>query len=315
MTGPLSPLARVRRWAVAGLIVNGSLAVMKIGAGVLGNSYALIADGVESLTDIASSIILWTGLRYADRPPDDRFPYGYGKAEALTALVVAAMLAGAALGIAVQAVREILTPHHSPKPFTLAVLVTVVIVKESMFRLARRAARAGGSSAGEADAWHHRSDAITSAFAFIGISAALLGGEAWAPADDWAALLASAVILWNAGVILRAPLADLLDADSPEIVEPARRCALALPGVLGVEKLRARRSGGRFWLELHLEVDPQMAVRDAHALGGRVRASLRENLPRVADRLIHTDSSPARPLLLATPAHPSPSAPPPLLHI
>jgi cation diffusion facilitator family transporter len=286
------PSQTLRRWAAIGLAVNLLLATGKLVAGIVGNSYALIADALESLTDIVGSAIIWSGLWYGSRPPDENHPYGHGKAEALAAVFVALILFGAGIAIAVEAVREIITPHHAPAPWTLLVLVAVVLTKEAMFQIVRGVGRRAGSTAVEVDAWHHRADAITSLMAFVGISVALWGGPGWEPADDFAALAASLIILFNAAAIARKPLAELLDAEAPEIIEPARAVARSIPGVRGVEKTRARRSGTRYFIDMHLEVDPRLPVLEAHAIGGRTRAAIRAQLPRVADVLIHIEPAP-----------------------
>ena len=284
--------AGLQRWAALGVGVNVALTLGKFVAGVLGHSYALIADAIESMIDILGSLVIWSGLKYGSRPADEDHPYGHGKAEALAALAVACMLFAAALAIAIEAVREIITPHHAPAPFTLLVLVGVVLIKETMFRVVRGVARRAGSTAIEVDAWHHRADAITSAIAFVGISVALIGGPGWEPADDWAALAAAGIIFFNAVKLFRAPFNELLDAEATEIIGPARGVALEVPGVRGIEKVRARQSGTRFYLDLHVEVDPALPVVEGHAIGGRVRAAVRERLPRVADVLIHIEPAP-----------------------
>ena len=178
------------RVALLGLANNLLVASAKISAGIFGNAYVLIADGIESTLDIAGSVIIWGGLKLASRPPDATHPYGHGKAEPIAAVVVAIGVLAAALGIAVQSVRELFLPHHGPKPFTLAVLIVVVVVKEVLYRYVIRLGRNVESTALQTDAWHHRTDALTSVAAFIGISVALIGGEAWQSADDWAALFA-----------------------------------------------------------------------------------------------------------------------------
>src|ERR1041384_7007296 len=170
------------RLARTGLVINGCLALVKLLAGVLGHSYALIADAVESVADIFSSLVVWSGLRISSRDADQRFPFGYGKAESVSSAIVGLMLVGAALGIAIEAIREILTPHHAPAPFTLAVLAVAVVIKEALFRRVLRTAAESGSQAVAADAWHHRADAISSAAAFVGISIALIGGPEGEPA-------------------------------------------------------------------------------------------------------------------------------------
>ena len=181
-------------------------------SGVLGNSYALIADGVESVLDIISSLVVWGSLKFSTQPPNEQFPYGYGKVEPLSALVVSVILMAAAIGISVQCVREILTPHHAPAPFTLIVLVLVVITKEIMFRTLHKTGHEIGSGAMQTDAWHHRSDSLTSAAAFIGISIALYAGKGYEAADDWAALFAAGVIAFNGIRLFRSAWTEVLDS-------------------------------------------------------------------------------------------------------
>ncbi len=278
------------RSAQAGLLTNALLAVVKILAGVLGNSYALIADGVESATDVFSSAILWRGLNVAARSPDEDYPFGYGKAEALSAAIIALMLLGAAVGIAIQAIREIITPHHAPAPFTLGVLVIVVVVKETLFRRVFAVGEQVDSLAVRTDAWHHRSDAITSVAAFLGISAALVGGPGWASADDFAALFASAIILFNGTRFLRPALQDLMDrAPDRALLQEVSEVANGVEGVWGTEKILARRVGGQHRVVLHVQADPSLSLREAHELGGRVRGRIVKEMPAVVDVLVHME--------------------------
>ncbi|MGW8266620.1 MAG: cation diffusion facilitator family transporter [Longimicrobiales bacterium] len=278
------------RSAQAGLLTNAVLAVVKILAGVLGHSYALIADGVESVTDVFSSVILWRGMTLAARSPDQDYPFGYGKAETLSAAVIALMLLGAAVAIAIQAAREILTPHHAPAPFTLAVLVLVVVTKETLFRRVFAVGKEVDSMAVRADAWHHRSDAITSVAAFFGISVALLGGPGWEPADDFAALFASVIILFNGTRILQPAIQDLMDrAPDRDLLEEVSRIARSVEGVRQTEKILARRAGGRYRVVLHVQADPDLPLREAHDLGGRVRSRIVEGMPSVVDVLVHME--------------------------
>jgi cation diffusion facilitator family transporter len=241
------------------------------------------------MADIFGSLVVWGGLRISAQPPDERHPYGHGKAEALSAFIVACMLIVAAIGIAVAAVREIITPHHSPAAFTLWVLLGVVIVKETLFRFGRRAHDESGSGAVLADAWHHRSDALTSLAAAIGISVALIGGPAYAPADDVAALFASLIILYNGWKLLMPPLQELMDVEQPDLIDKVRGVAAAVSGVREIEKLQARKSGTRYWVDMHMEVDPQMTVDDAHSLAHTVKDAVREAIPAVVDVLIHIE--------------------------
>jgi cation diffusion facilitator family transporter len=283
-------LRRGIRLAQLGLVVNGILALVKLVAGILGHSYALIADAVESVADLFSSLVVWGGLRVSARDADTRYPFGYGKAEAVSATIVGFMLLGAAIGIAIEAVREILTPHHAPAPFTLIVLVAVVVIKEGLFRFVLKGAEQIGSQAVSADAWHHRSDAITSTAAFIGISIALLGGPGWEEADDWAALLASVLIFYNGVTILRPAFQDLMDrSPNEELLLAVDSAAQGVDGVLATEKLRARKSGTRFLLELHVQADPALSLHDAHVLSGKVKHAILQAVPAVQYVLVHME--------------------------
>lgn len=278
------------RAAQLGILVNALLAVTKLLAGVIGNSYALIADAVESATDIFSSLIVVGGLRIAQRDPTDEYPFGFGRAETLATAVVALLLLGVAAGIAIEAVREIRTPHHLPAAWTLAILALVVIVKWMISHRVEAVAIEIGSTAVKADAWHHLSDAVTSTAAFIGISIALLGGPGWEPADDWAALVAAGVIAYNGVAILRSALRDLMDATpGSEIVAEIRRVAESVPDVLAVEKLLVRRSGMAYHVGIHVQASSSMALSESHALGGRVKSAIQEAIPHVGPILVHME--------------------------
>ena len=272
------------------LLSNAALALVKLTAGLVGNSYALVADAVESSSDIFASLIVWGGLRIGSRDPDHDYPFGYGKAENVASAAVSLMLLAAALGIAVQAVREILVPHHAPAPWTLAVLVAVVLIKTLLFRRVGSVGREVGSSAVQADAWHHMSDALTSAAAFVGIGLSVLMGPGWESADDWAALAASVVIAYTGTRMLRTAVRDLMDRHpGAEIALPVRRTAESVPGVLAIEKLLVRRTGMSFHVEIHVQADPQLSLHDAHALGGAVKSAIRAAQPRVRGVLIHME--------------------------
>jgi cation diffusion facilitator family transporter len=280
---------RARSLVFAGLAVNTALSVIKLAAGVLGNSYALIADAIESLADIFGSAVIWIGLHVAQKPRSEKHPYGYGKAEALAAIIVAFLMFAAGIMICIEAVHEIRTPHHAPEWWTLCVLAATVVIKETLFRFVRRAARATTSAAVETDAWHHRADAITSAAAFIGISIALVGGRGYEQADDWAALFAAAMIFINAALLLGEPVRQLLDVTNPEEVRAASTIAAQSPGVVSVHKVFARKPGTQYWLDMHVRVDPAMSVREAHTLAHAVKDAIRAANPRISDVLIHIE--------------------------
>ncbi len=273
-----------------GLAVNTLLAAVKLVAGVVGHSHALVADAVESFADLCSSLVVWRGLVVASVPADANHPYGHGKAEAVSAAVVAAMLVLAAMWIAVQSVREIAAPHLAPKAFTLFVLLGVVLVKEALFRYALRTGTELDSAAVRSDAWHHRSDAITSVAAGVGITVALVGGEGYAVADDVAALFASAIIFWNGWRILRPALDELMDASAaPDLIQRIRATAESVPGAAHVEKCLVRRMGPRVLVDMHLEVASDMTVRGAHDLAHQVKDAVCAAHPLVQDVLVHVE--------------------------
>jgi cation diffusion facilitator family transporter len=275
---------------LVGAGVNASLAVLKILAGTFGNSYALIADGIESTADIVSSLIVWGGLVVASRPPDEKHPYGYGKAEAVTAAVAALALLAAAAVIAVQSVREIITPHHLPHWSTLVVLAVVVVSKEWMARWVKRAGAEMDSTALHADAWHHRADALTSVAAFVGITIGLVGGPGYEPADDYAALAACCVITYSGCRLLVRGVREMLDVAPPDsVAAQVRELAASVSGVLAVEKCRIRKSGTAYFVDIHIEVDGSTPVRAAHIIGGKVRSTLRDSPLRIADALVHIE--------------------------
>jgi len=278
------------RFALFGLIINILLASAKILAGIIGHAYVLIADGIESALDVGASIVIWGGLTVAARPPDQTHPYGHGKAEPIAAVIVAAGVLAAAVGLAIQSVREIFLPHHAPAPWTLAVLVVAVIVKESLFRYVIRFGRKVESTAVKTDAWHHRIDAMTSAAAFIGISLALIGGKKWQSADDWAALVACALIAMNGFRLARPAFLEIMDAaPGGKFIRSIRRVADSVPGVVEVEKCRARKMGLDFYVDLHVGVDGSISVNEGHDIAHRVKTAIQQSDSRVADVLVHIE--------------------------
>jgi len=285
-----SSLLSGSRLALLGAAINSLLACVKITAGILGNSYALIADGMESTLDIFSSFLVWAGLRVASLPPDDTHPYGHGKAETLSAIGVALLLLTTSLFLAIKSVHEILTPHHAPAPFTLAVLMLVIIIKEYLFRRVLNQGTEIGSHAMASDAWHHRADAITSLGAFAGISVALIGGPGYESADDYAALLACGVIAFNGIRILGPALNEAMDtAPDPKIEQSIRSAAAAVEGVKGIEKCRVRKMGLEFYVDIHVLVDGDLQVRAGHAIAHAVKDAVKLEVRAIADVLVHIE--------------------------
>ncbi len=281
----------------SGLKVSGSaiainiiLALIKITTGIIGSSYALIADGIESTMDIVSSLIVWGSLRISIKPPDKDHPYGHGKADSLAGMAVASSLLIASVIIAIQSIREIRTPHHAPAWYTLAVLVGIIISKEILFRKMTRIGDELESSALKSDAWHHRSDALTSVAAFVGITIALVGGPGYEVADDWAALIACGIIVYNGIRLLLPALNEVMDGAPPDETEDQiRLIASSVEGVIEIEKCRIRKSGLGLLMDIHVVVDGDIPVNEGHQIGHDVKDRLLKSDLQITDVSIHIE--------------------------
>lgn len=274
-----------------GIALNAILAAVKLAGGILGTTYALIADGAESTLDIVSSLLVWAGFRVAARPPDANHPYGHGKAEPLAALAVAGFIFAMTIWIGVHAVHEIITPHLGPKWWTLPLLVGVIATKLWFARRLKTAGDIVGSTGLAIEAIHHWSDAVTSAAAFIGIAIALIGGPGWEAADDWAALFGCAVIAFNGATMVRRALGDVMDTAVPQQFEDEiRAIALAVPGVGALDKVRVRRSGLSNLVDIQVRVEGGLSVRAGHDIAHAVKDSLiRSVTHRVSDVTVHVE--------------------------
>lgn len=272
------------------IVGNTSLALIKGAAGVLGNSYALIADAIESTADIFASFMVLFGLKYAKRPADENHPYGHGRIEPLITFVVVAFLVVSATVIAYESIKNINTPHGLPKPWTLIVLGAIILWKEISYQIVIRKSRETNSTSLKADAWHHRSDAITSVMAFFGIGIALYMGEGYETADDWAALAASGFILYNCYHIFRPALGEMMDEQVyHELVEKVRALSVQVEGVHGTEKCMVRKSGMKYHVDLHAIVDGGISVREGHEIAHQVKDYLQSQLPEIGHVLIHVE--------------------------
>jgi len=278
------------RTTIIGIFTSIILAAIKAIAGIMGNSYALIADAIESASDVFTSIIVLAGLRIAQLPPDQKHPYGHGKAEPFAGIVVAIALFVAAIIIITQSIHEIITPHHAPAPFTLVVLILVVLTKEFLFRYIIKVGTDVSSVAVKNDAWHHRSDAITSGAAFIGISIALIGGEGYEQADDYAALFASGVIIFNAYRLLRPALDEIMDAaPSKEINQEIINATNSVSGVIATDKCYVRKMGLDYYIDIHIIVDGNLTVHDGHEIAHNVKDYLMKTFPQISNVLVHVE--------------------------
>lgn len=269
---------------------NVLLAVVKGISGILGNSYALVADAIESATDVFSSMLVLLGLRYAQRPADENHPYGHGKIEPLVTFAVVAIIVVSATIIVYESIAHIQTPHDAPEPWTLVVLGVIIIWKEISFRYVRKRSRETNSTSLLAEAWHHRSDAITSVMAFIGISLALILGEGYEAADDWAALLASGLLLFNSYLIFRPALGEIMDEHRyDEMIDKIRAISANVEGVLDTEKCLVRKTGMKFHVDLHAVVDGQISVAAGHRIAHDLQDALKDEMPQLESVLIHVE--------------------------
>ncbi|MEO9257527.1 MAG: cation diffusion facilitator family transporter [Crocinitomicaceae bacterium] len=272
------------------IIGNTALALIKGLAGFFGNSYALIADAIESTTDIFSSLLVLLGFKYAKRPADENHPYGHGKIEPLITFAVVAFLVISATIITYESIQNIRTPHKMPKSWTLIVLGLIIIWKEISYQVVIKKSKQINSSALKADAWHHRSDAITSIMAFIGISIAIIFGKGYETADDWAALFASAFILYNSYLIFRPALGEIMDEQVyDDLIIEIREKSVEVDGVLGTEKCFIRKAGMKYHVDLHAIVNSEISVKVGHDISHNLKDYLQAKIPNLGNILIHIE--------------------------
>ena len=278
------------RTVIFSMVSSVFLAAIKFLAGIFGNSFALIADGIESVVDVFSSILVLIGLKYAERPADENHPYGHGKAEPLITFLVVVFLVISAATIAWQAIINIQDPHAIPKPFTLIILAAIIIWKEISFQIVNKRSKKLKSSALKAEAWHHRSDAITSIAAFVGISIAIFGGKGFEVADDYAALFAAFLILYNCYKILRPALGEVMDENIYEdLTEKIRLISVEVKGVKDTEKCFIRKAGMKYHVDLHAIVDGEISVKEGHHISHQLKDRLCEEIPELGNVLIHVE--------------------------
>lgn len=272
------------------LSANIFLALLKGAAGYFGNSFALIADAIESTGDVISSTFVFLGIKYSTKPPDKNHPYGHGKAEPLATFIVVGFLVAAAAIIAYQSIKNIMTPHELPETYTLYILAGVIIFKEVFFRIINNSSVETGSTSLKADAWHHRSDALTSLAAFIGISIAVYMGKGYETADDWAALIASFVILYNSFLIFRPALGEIMDEHLHDnIIKDIEKISKKVNGIISIEKCYVRKAGMQYFVDLHASVDSEISVKEGHQIAHTLKDALIGEIPQIVDVLIHIE--------------------------
>ena len=283
------------RSTIIGIATNTILATIKISVGVIGGSFALVADGIESTMDIFSSLIVFNGLRIAIQPPDEKHPYGHGKAEPIAAGLVSIALLIASVFIFSEAVYNLFNEKSAPEVYTLYVLVIVVITKIILFKYVIKVGDEIQSIVVKSDAKHHLADMMTSGAAFIGISIALIGGKGYENADDWAAMFAGLVIFYNSINLLKPALSELMDsAPEGELENHVKSTALAVEGVVGLDKCKIRKMGFDYFVDLDIIVDGNISVRKGHVIAHKVKSKLMTEISGIANALIHVEPNDER---------------------
>jgi cation diffusion facilitator family transporter len=284
------------RAAAAGLAINLVLGIVKLVGGIVGQSFALVSDAVNSIGDSLGSVIVLFALRVAQKPPDPDHPYGHTRAEAVAGLSVSWIIAFSAVAVGWEAVSHMFDRHSSPAAWTLWIAAANVFIKEVLYRVNKAIGERIGSRSLVANAWDHRSDALCSLAVVIGIAAVRWGGTRYIWADEVAALVVVAAILWSAMRLLRTSAAELMDQQADEeTVDAIRQAALRVPGVSAVEKLRVRRSGMECFADIHIEVDPEMTVERGHEIGHDVKSRLIREVTSLRDVLVHLEPESNRP--------------------
>jgi cation diffusion facilitator family transporter len=285
-----------RRAVVLGLVVNFTLGLTKLVAGIVGNSFALLSDAVNSIGDSFGSVVLLVALHVAQLPADRKHPYGHSRAEAVASLSAAWLIAFSAVVIGWQAVARLGQSHSLPEAWTLWIAAANVVLKEALYQINSRIGRRIGSQALVTNAWDHRSDALCSLAVVCGIAAVRWGGERFMWADEAAALVIVVAILWSAYQLLRTSASELLDQQADEkVVNDIRAAARKVPGVRSVEKLRVRRSGMELFADMHVEVDPNLSVERGHDIGHNVKSQLLADFTALRDVLVHLEPESHRP--------------------
>lgn len=285
---------QVTRAALLGLVVNVLLAIIKLIGGIFGQSFALIADAVNSLGDVVATVIVLVALRVAQAPADDEHPYGHTRAEGIAASNVAVLIIVSALVVGWEAITRLGEPAHAPRLWTLGIAGANVVIKEALYQYKIRVGRRNNSTAIIANAWDHRADAFCSLAVLAGLTIVAIGGRDYRWADEAASLVVVAAIIWSGSTLFLKAAHELMDVQAdPEFVEQLRQAARGVAGVADVEKLWVRKSGLEYFADIHIEVAPHMSVAQGHDIGHAVKDHLVHTFPTLRDVMVHLEPSPS----------------------
>ena len=287
----MSPDQRHRttqRVTLVGAAVNCGLAALQITFGLLGKSQALLADGMHTLSDLSTDFIVLYASKRASKDADEEHPYGHGRIETLASMLLGAILAAVGIGIGVRGIESIVEPRLiDPEPITILFALLAIVAKEGLYHYTLRAARAVHSTLLESNAWHHRSDALSSIVVLIGITAQVLGVRHM---DALAAIIVGAMILWMGIRLGRMALYELIDTGLDfSLVEDVRTAMLADSSVVGIHNLRTRSMGGQGYIDAHIEVDSDLTVSEAHYIAHKIEHRVKKQFPKIIDVQIHID--------------------------
>ncbi|MGI5863269.1 MAG: cation diffusion facilitator family transporter [Myxococcales bacterium] len=280
----------IRRVTVVGMLLNVVLAGLKLVAGIVGNSQAVVADAVHSFSDLATDVAVLIGMRFWSAPADEEHPHGHGRIETMVAAIIGVALGAAGVGIGYQGIATIDEPHaEAPGMIALAAALLSIVSKEWLYRWTVGVGRKAKSQAVIANAWHHRSDALSSLPAAVAVGVAALW-PALAIVDHIGAVLVAGFIVHAAWKITAPALGQLIDGGAPAPVRAEiSSIALATPGVRLVHAVRTRYVGSGLHIDLHIQVDPEMSVREGHSISEEVKRRLIGDGPEVLDAIVHLE--------------------------
>jgi cation diffusion facilitator family transporter len=285
-----------RRVTLLSIAASAGLALANVLVGLRAGSTSVVAAGLEFLGDVLASVFVFVGMLIASKPADAAHPYGYGRFETLAGFIVGIVLSAGGAGICWRSLSGLAELHDPPNAYAVWPLLAAILLRGAMSTIKFRLGRRIKSGALVADAWNDAVDIVSATAALVALGLTLYDPARFPAADRYGGFIVGVVVVFTGFKVLRDSSLDLADAMPEEdLMEQIRGVALGVPGVLGVDKCYARKSGLQYHVDLHLEVDPNIALWRSHEIGGLTRARLREQLDWIADVLVHVEPAPAIP--------------------